>query len=841
MFPMTLIAAALLPLLCFSAFAAPKADASLPKSLLAQAQGLPADFSEHFFDAPLAVRVELDKQFLGEAIVVLSRDDKVTLIELIDGAQSSVNLSDLDIWTTYLKQGVSLGACTVNCANELVAVHYNLENSLLSILTQHAERAVEAPRYYEQPKEGSSGVIIRNQLNVNGGGDQDLGGRYGLEATSSLGNWTQTMGLQVAKLGGVDDQLYHAVHELYGQRELQGNFLRLGYFTPSSDGVSLQPRLIGNALDTTVGVMFGSSDTLAINSPQPSVYPIYVTTNRQASVEIYRNGMLINTQPVPAGLQTLETRNLPSGIYEVEVRVVEDGSVTTSSRELVYKPSNWGNAQERWRYNLFAGQESQLLSNWEDEEGADAVTAGAAFNYLLHPRVIVGLSGRAIREQMQYGTTIDWSVTNEARIFANLYQTQDYGTGADLQGQYVYGAGSVSFSHNRSWLDTRNTYEVLPDGTRLRQRSQFVGETSSTSISLNHRVDRKRSLSARVSHSAGNVEGVGIDLGLNQQTQWLGSDGSWRFAVFDRPGSISTNNQRNRGVEISMSLALGAEGERWSASLGTRTSRDGERDQNGSISYRRDLKDHALQSVTTTASVDTYGVGLSGLAQFETDVVNGDVFVQRSSYNGTLNGGLNLDSTVAIGGNKMALTRTGMSGGAGMIIDVDSDVDNIVLRADDLTGGSLQLRNGRNFVPITAYKNSSVSFDFEGTDVPAASIQPTRTTYHLNKGAVAYRKISVMKTVTVLGRLLNPQGQPLRGHHIINHASRGVSEVDGFFSMEMNAGTPTLEVRYGDRLLCQFRVDTSSENKENNVLMIGDLKCDPKTLAGTTNTSEKAG
>lgn len=70
-------------------------------------------------------------------------------------------------------------------------------------------------------------------------------------------------------------------------------------------------RSFGANPDTAVGLMYGSSDSLAINSPKPSVYPIYVTANRQASVEIFRNGVLINTQAVAAGLQTLDTRTLP--------------------------------------------------------------------------------------------------------------------------------------------------------------------------------------------------------------------------------------------------------------------------------------------------------------------------------------------------------------------------------------------------------------------------------------------------------------------------------------------------------------------------------------------------
>ena len=97
------------------------------------------------------------------------------------------------------------------------------------------------------------------------------------------------------------------------------------------------------------------------------------------------------------------------------------------------------------------------------------------------------------------------------------------------------------------------------------------------------------------------------------------------------------------------------------------------------------------------------------------------------------------------------------------------------------------------------------------------------------------------KTLTVLGRLLDPQGKPLKGHHVINHASRGVTEVDGFFSMEMNAGSPTLEVRRGEQLLCQFRLDPSKARTENNLMLIGDLRCTSDTLAQGPDTLHAPG
>jgi hypothetical protein len=840
MFPMTPIAAALALLLCSSAFAAPTSIDNTPRSLLAQAKGLPADFEEHFFDVPLAVRVELDQQPLGEAMIVLSRDDRVTLLDFTDTSESRFDASERQTWADVLKPGVALGACTGQCPEQMLAVHYNLESSLLSIVTENAERDTQAKRFYEQPEGGSSGLMVRNQLNLNGGQEQDLGGRFGLEASGSLGNWSQTFNMQLARLGGPDTKTYHAVHELYTQRELQGSFFRLGYFTPNSEGLTRQPRSFGTSPDIAVGVMYGSSDSLAIDSPKPSVYPIYVTANRQASVEIYRDGLLINTQSVPAGLQTLDTRPLPGGIYEVEVRLIEDGQTTTTTQELIYKPNNWSNLDERWRYNLFAGQESKLLSNWDQQNDGDA-TAGAAINYLLHPRAILGLSARQVRNTLQYGSSIDWSLANSINLYANLYQTEDHGSGADLQVLYNYGSGSLVVSHNRSWLDTTNTYDTLPDGTRVRQRNVFTGETSNSSLALNHRISRKSSLNARVSHSDGNVEGVGLDLGWTQRMTLMGSDANWRLSLFDRPGSFSSGDARNRGVDLSINMALGGPGQQVSGSIGSRTARDGSRDNNASLGYRKDLQDHVLQSVSVTALTDTYGVGLSSLTNFRTDAINGDGFVQRSSFNGNFTGGVNLDSTVVVGGQRMALTSQHQGRGAGMIVDIESDIDGIALRADDLNGGSVALRPGRNFIPLTAYRNSSVSFDFEGNHVPAASIEPSRTRYHLNKGGVEYRQVRVMKTLTVLGRLLDAQGQPLKGHHVINHASRGVTEVDGFFSMEMNAGSPTLEVRYANQLLCQFRLDANRYRSENNVLMIGDLQCTPDTLADASSSDQKAG
>ncbi len=215
MFPMMPIAIALALLVCTSALAAPTPGAVTSTSLLTQAQGLPAGFSDHFFDVPLAVRVELDQQLLGEALIVLSQDERVTLLEFTDSGESKVPAATRDTWQSALEKGIALGPCTQSCPQQLVSMHYNLESSQLSIITQNVEHTSDAPRYHPQPEGGSRGLIINNQLNLNGGQDEDLGGRYGLQASASLGNWTQVFNLQLARQSGDEEQLRHAIHELY--------------------------------------------------------------------------------------------------------------------------------------------------------------------------------------------------------------------------------------------------------------------------------------------------------------------------------------------------------------------------------------------------------------------------------------------------------------------------------------------------------------------------------------------------------------------------------------------------------------------------------------------------
>ncbi len=817
---------AVLGLLCLSALALGARAETAPTGVLGQAKGLPADFQAYFFDVPLAVRVDLDGRPLGEALVILGRDESVQLIQFTDLSDSAYGPVEQQRWQDTLADGWPLGTCSKACPNDLLALHYSLVTSQVSILTRKAEHDALASRYHHLPDQGSYGLLIGNQLNLTGGQGQDTSGRYAFELQGSLGQWTGVAGGQLHRSAENqdEDKVRYYAQQLYGERLVEDRFWRVGFFTPDDNGIVRQPRLLGARPDGTVGIMYGTSDTLAIDTGMPSATPIYVTPSRPGVVEVYRNGVLINSQPVQPGLQTVDTRRLPGGIYEVEVRLIEDGDVTVRSDEFIYKPNNWSNPDKPLRYSAFIGQQSTLLSNWSDEEDGQ-LTGGIVASYLAHPRAVLGLSTQRVDEAMQYGAALDWAVRDDLQFYGSVFHTPSLGNGFDMQGIYRHGDGSLVASHSRSWLDV-NRYE-----NNYGYRNRQVEHVQQSSLSLQQRLTREDSATVRVSHSDGALNGAGVDLSWMRNGKFMGSDATWRLSLFDRPGTVSTGEHRNRGFDLSLNVLLGSDGRRISGSFGSRTSRDGGRDQNASLTYQQSFTQGALQSLSANLTADRYGAGVGAMANYQTDTLRGDIYAQQSTLDDAWLGGLNLDSTLALGAGTVAATGEFQRFQAGLIVDVDSEYDGIELRADDLNGYSAVLKPGRNVVPVNPYRAGNVHFDFAGSEAHAASIQPPAIGYHLNRGGIGYQQIRVMKTLTVIGRLVDGREQPLPGALLINHASRSVTEADGFFAVEMSEKTPTLEVRLRDATLCLLDLSKGEHRREQDVLLAGDLSCEKSSLA----------
>ncbi|MGE8323424.1 MAG: CS1-pili formation C-terminal domain-containing protein, partial [Pseudomonas sp.] len=355
-----------------------------------------------------------------------------------------------------------------------------------------------------------------------------------------------------------------------------------------------------------------------------------------------------------------------------------------------------------------------------------------------------------------------------------------------------------------------------------------VEMSSQSSVSLNHRVTSRSSATLRLEHDAGAASGLGVDLGWVFHGKLLGSDSNFRLSLFDRPAASRYRGRRSRGVNLSVSMSLALTDRQAGMDFGRRAGRDGEgADQYASLWYQQDVELGPVHSLGGGAVVDRYGTGLSANGRVHGQTFEGDLYAQTSTYDNQASGGLNLESTLAMGDGKLTLSGQGMAQEAGLIIDVDTDLEGLALVASDEQGSRSALHAGRNVIPVNAFKEGHVTFDFDATQAPAAQIQPASMDYHLNRGGVEYRQLSVLRTVTVLGRLVDGHGQAIRGARVINDAGRSVSEADGYFTVEMSESRPTLEVQLAGALACLLTLPPEQQVREDDVLMVGDQRCVP--------------
>ncbi|WP_429057994.1 CS1-pili formation C-terminal domain-containing protein [Aeromonas jandaei] len=779
-----------------------------PALLLQQARQLPEGFEEHFFGVPLMVRVTVDGRLLGDGEVLLGRDNSVQLLSLMDVQDSEFDEGARERWLSKLGSHLPLGECGRACPEGIVGLQYSLEESQLSVLTGQVEQGARDQRFMALPQQ-SKGLLVQNQLNLVQGSQRN--GHYNLQLEGSWGQWSPFMeGDATWQEGGPTDL---GMAQVYGERLHEANFYRLGFFFPSAQGLVRQPNYYSGATPTVLGVMWGSSDLLRRERGVPSLAPIQVAPARPGMVEIYRDGNLIQSQPVVSGLQALDTRSLPGGIYEVELRLLEDGQETRRWHEMIYKPSNWQTPEEPWRFNLFAGRQTRWLVRQGDSD-LEGASGGAAVNHLLLPSLVVGAGSQYVDKRAQHSLSLDWEATSQLHGFASLNQSVGMGWGYDLQGIYWHGNSSLVASHSRN----------------LRQQ----GEASSlSSLSLQQSLEKWGSLGVYVSHQSG--RGNGADVGWHYSDRLWGRWVTWGVTLFDRPGSESTAQQRDRGSTLSLTINLGGDDRQLSLGLGSNTSRSGGAQRSAYLNYQQEVDWGPLRQVSVGSTHDSYGTGLSGYGRFAAPWLGGDLFAQHSSYNADVTGGVNLESVVAIGQEgELALGSRemgGMGNEAAMILDIDTDDEAARIRVSDDLGSVQTLGPGRHLVSVPALQSGALQLEMADHEGMPLTIKPAVLPYHLNRGGVGYGQVSAMSTVTVIGRLVDGQGIPLKGAMVVNHAGRTVSEADGFFALDMSERNSGLRVEYQGTQQCDLVLDMARTEREQAVLLLGELICSPQIWA----------
>lgn len=805
------------------ATAAPVKPVPHDPSALLQADDLPEGFADALFDTPLAIRIELDGHYFGDAMVVLGRDQHLQLTDMLEGSDSPLPQDLRRDVETLLRKGIQLGVCTgLACPGGIVRSAFSLADSRLALFTDHPASATASQRYYEPPRQGSGGVLLDHNLSLAASPGGDTGSAsYNLSLTSDIGSWTAYSNLQLdyersesPDGHGSDERLRTYLDNAYLQKNFRGYYVRGGYFTPntSTDQGNLAPLPFARN-STMAGFSFGSSDTLLKPSNRPSMIPLTVSANKAGRIELYKDGRLIGTYPSQPGLNDVPTENLPDGIYTVEVRVFEDNKRVASTQERIYKPANW-NGSDRWHFRLYGGHRLSLGDGNDDTAAGNPWIGGAQLGYLFHPAFRGGITVQHDGAGLPVGLFAHYDINDNAELYLNPYYSSRLGYGYEAQGILRTGPASVVFTHSYAERRAR-TLDDSDDTTASRV----------SSLSASWRIDRNNRLSTRLSYDHVHARRT-LDLSYHHDLVTRRNLQIQAYvSVSERPGTGS--QAPSRGIMFGISGTFGSGGHHFNASVGA--NRDGsELGRSLNLNYQRSLENSPIQSFGIAGNYARNGSSATATAQFANRYLNGDGYLQYGTASHDTSLGLNLHSTMAIGGGAAVLSAQNAGNvQSAVLLDLKTDADlpgdSLVARLND--GGSVTLHRGRNLIPVDPYKVEHLSFDLGDGHRGGAHFQPATATVQLYPGDVVRQQVEVMRTVTVVGRLIGPDGQAKKGVQIRNHAGRTWPENDGVFTLELSRRHPTIDVFDGDHKQCTLDLRDRLNGRDDGVAVLGDLPC----------------
>lgn len=772
---------------------------------------LPADFKNYFFESEVSVRFYLDDEVLFDGNALISEAGKVTLTSFTTEYHSGASTNQVYKWEKILRKGIHLGNCQDDCPEGLMKSNYDLSTSSVKLFTDGYEKARVKSRYISAPDDAPAGFIMNNDL-VAAGGTKNRQGNWGLNSTSisSIAGWTQKSSFQLAGFSDPTLSNEARLYEAYTQKEFKGNFLRLGYFTPDIESGNVQTGGYGSS--TIIGAMWGTSDALLESNDIISLYPIYITGQNQSVAEIYRNNILIYTQQLQAGIQALDTRRLPSGIYDISVDIIDsNGKKIGTQTAQVYKPRLWATGEDRWRYNIWSGY-LQPLASGNRYDYATGRISGGALDVLLHPRVLVGAAVAANKNKKQYSIRTEVTVTDNDSIFGQYrYHTGSESTSVtDIRYFRSFKEGNLNLSwrHTDFSSSSNRGYDVIRYSS-----NQYSG-------SLTQRLPFQSQLTLGAQYFDSHYQkGTGADISLSTNGKIAGRDVTFRVSGYNTPGYKGAS--RNTGIELGVTLSLAPEGrnDSVSANLGMQDNKT-----YSGISYNWRPQGYSpLSYASATISANQYGPTISGNGGIDADLVNGDFYIQQSSRDGGVYGGINMRNTVVSGKGYVATSKQPDSMPSALIIDVETDSDNSRIDVDGAENTTV-LQSGRNILSVEALSHNLLQFTGHGS--AGLRVYPDNYTSRMNYGSVDYLKLRAVRTRTLVSRLFDEQGKLLRNRTVVSDVSSGQINSDGVLTLDIKSGEKDIQVnRLETNPGLHCRIPETSSERDSDVLFINKISC----------------
>lgn len=775
--------------------------------LLASVRNMPEDFRRYFFHSELSVQVQLNDIPLFEASMTIKENGQIHLNSIISPSDQST-LDTQEYWADVLRKGIIAGSCEKNCPRGLITSEYHLDKSTLKLYTSQYETARNNSSYIMLPQSMPNGLIIQNDLSAIHTTSNAQLWNLNSSWTSSLFDWTQRMSFQSAyssdKYGYRSSDLY----ELFSQKEFAGSFLRLGFFTPDSDTGNVQTS--GFSYDSVIGAMWGTSDILLESNSSVSAWPVYVNGRNQAIAEVYRDGRLIYSQQLQDGVQALDTRRLPGGIYDITINIIQNGQQVDTQSAQIYKPSGWRNPAQRWRMNLWTGQRQTVSSNHKSDETPLAL--GGSLDVLAWSGGILGISS-TVTENNDYWMRLRSDITLSPSDSLFLQHTRTSVGMSDHQGSDIryYRNLTAGSTGSLYWRNTQ-TETYRNSSSKNKQRGDVWG----SSFSLRLPWSSTLTFNGEYTDTAWR-RGFGTDLSLNMHRTLLGRQTDLRLSAYDKPGN--KGQSRDQGGSFSLTISLFPSNPRHSVSAGVGMS-DNHGYTNANYQWRPD-NDNGIRWLGAGISHSSNNTMLSTNVGLDNRYFTADGYLQYASLDQSTTAGLNLSQALVVGNNRVMAGKLNRGQQSVMIIDVESEQpDDQIIASGKMSEN--RLKTGRNIIPVEAWQRDTLQFSTDSDQ--STQLYPSLHHIQMNKGSVGYLQVKAISTRTFIAVLRDEEGQILRNRSVNSDISHAMINADGVLTLDIGPKTQVLTVNAENgtsSLICSIpntQTITSKVQFENNVL-----------------------
>ena len=559
------------------------------------------------------------------------------------------------------------------------------------------------------------------------------------------------------------------------ERDFSGRRLALGMM----DGWSLQSLGQVSTLNGSQlwGGSYGSVTQSLKRDASQSLIPVQVYLPAAGEVRIYRDGRLLGVQQKAMGNHELDASGFPAGVYEIKAEVIVAGQVHSSGMHRINKPYGSGPAGDlRWQVWGGMRRDSSSYSVRGAQDNHSSAVGGVSIGGR-HWDATWNLSAYYNRNTLVEEAYLGYSVFDGLNVNLQNIIASD-GTRrliTGLNASLPYKLGSLSYSQEKAARGSR-----LSLWSELRENinaSFYLSSLYARAGSLNlsyirsgegyrSRLQRRWDYNQRL--YSGRIGFLSLNLGNSYNSAgYGGNDTSERY--------IGLNLAIPLGASFSAAYSLNEGRSNTDLSLG--------RSFDGPVSY-------ASAGVSMQAGEGRDMTSYSGFAVFDTRIVSGSMSAMMGEDNSSF-------SIMSGGTMGWAEGRAGFGGSranAGMVIDVPvNDGDDDAAEAK-INNRVYPLSAGRNFVALPPYENYEIEVASTGNGTGSYEIGTERQLVTLYPGNVSYFQPGIKSMVTVFGRLLLPDGQPLTLANIKNPAGTAQSSADGRFTIDVDRRRPEVVV-----------------------------------------------